>query len=259
MPIVRLKTALIACLYGAVLAVPGLFAFGGAARATPVNLVSNGDFSSTSLSGAGGFLCANTGGSSCTSQLGSWTSTCATYGCTGTSTPSSILFAGSNGSAWNGGFGLYWSGIGNAPLGGNAVAIDGDPTYSGALSQSISGLKIGDTYSLQFYQAASQQIGLSGATTEQWKVSLGGGTAQTSDLMSTPSQGAHAWMQETMTFVATSVTETLQFLALGTPQGEPPVVILGDVSLTDVPEPGVFATLAVGLLALFTIRRRRAA
>ena len=252
-----------AWLHAAGLAMLVLCALATPAAADTLNLVQNGTFTQTTVSGsAGGFLCANTGGNVCKSQVTNWVGTCATLGCTGTSTPSSVLFAGTNGAAWNGGFGLYWSGIGDPPLGGNTLAIDGDPTYSSVLSQSVGGLNVGQTYVLQFYQAASQQVGLSGATTEQWSVNLGGGTAQTSALMRTASQSATGWQQVTMTFVATAASEVLKFVALGTPSGEPPVCLLGDVSLdaslgTSVPEPMTLALMGAGVLCLGLVRQAR--
>ena len=248
-----------AWLCAAVLMLLALCAPAKPAQADPINLVQNGTFTQTTVSGAtGGFLCNNSGGSVCNSQVTDWAGTCSGYGCTGTSTPSSVLFAGTNGSAWNGGFGLYWSGIGDPPLGGNTIAIDGDSHYTSILSQSIAGLNVGQTYILQFYQAASQQVGLSGATTEQWQVSLGGGGTQISALMSTPSRSATGWQQVTMSFVASAASEVLQFVALGTPSGEPPVCLLGDVSLVvSVPEPATLVMVAAGVLGVLTLRRRR--
>ena len=258
MPCFRPPRRLLAVAYLASLATPALMALSGPASADTVNLVTNGTFSTTSLSGTGGFLCANTGGSTCASQVASWSATCATGGCAGTATPSSVLFAGSNGSAWNGGYGLYWSGIGDAPLGGNAIGIDGDPHYTSVLSQSVSGLKVGETYLLQFYQAASQQIGLSGKTTEQWSVSLGGGTSQVSALQNTASQSASPWMSVAMRFVANATSETLQFVALGTPSGEPPVVLLSDVSMVDIPEPAGLGLVMAAVLGFVALRRKAA-
>jgi hypothetical protein len=230
---------------------------GGPARATSMNLVTDGTFVATKVSSPGGFLCANTGGSTCNSNLTDWNATCSSGGCTGTASPSSILFAGTNGSAWNGGYGLTWSGIGNAPTGGNVVAIDGGTSYDSTLSQTINGLVVGHVYLLQFYQAATQQIGETGATTEQWQVTLGG-TTQTSALQNTPSQGAHPWEIVNLDFVATSTSELLSFFALGSPSNEPPVSLLADVSLQDIPEPASLALVGCGVLALGLVSRRRA-
>ena len=257
----RRNTPTLAWLCAAGFALLALCALPATAAAGPVNLVQNGTFTQTTVSGAtGGFLCNNSGGSVCTSQVTGWSATCSSGGCTGTSSPSSVMFAGTNGSAWNGGLGLYWSGIGDPPLGGNTIGIDGDSNYTSILSQSIAGLNVGQTYMLQFYQAASQQVGLSGATTEMWQVSLGGGVSQVSPVQNTPSKGASGWQQVTMSFVASATSEVLQFVALGTPAGEPPVCLLGDVSLaasaSTVPEPASLAMVGAGLLGFLVFRRR---
>ena len=255
------RTPALAWLYAAGFALLALCTLAGPAAAGPINLVQNGDFTQTTVSGAaGGYLCNISGGSACTSQVTGWSATCSSGGCTGTKSPSSVMFAGTSGSAWNGGVGLYWSGIGDPPLGGNTIGIDGDSNYTSILSQSIAGLNVGQTYMLQFYQAASQQIGLSGATTEKWQVSLGGGVAQMSPVQNTPSKGASGWQQVTMSFVASATSEVLQFVALGTPTGEPPVCLLGDVSLaasvSAVPEPASLAMVGAGLLGFLVFRRR---
>jgi hypothetical protein len=232
------------------------------AQADPLNLVQNGDFTATSVTGAGGYLCVNSG-SSCSSQLTDWSATCSSGGCSGNLSPSSILIG--NASAFNSAYpspGLYWSGSITPPSGGNAVAIDGDPKYTSVLSQVVTGLTVGQTYELQFYQASSMEQSFSGATTEQWAVSLGG-TTQDSTLMNTASQSSTPWTQQTLTFVASAVTETLQFASLGTPAGEPPVALLGDVDLfvasqstQSVPEPVSAALLGAGLLGVVVARRR---
>ena len=56
--------------------------------------------------------------------------------------------------------------------------MDGNPTFETSFNQVISGLTAGMTYTLSFWQAAGQQQGFSGATTEQWKIFLAaaGGT-----------------------------------------------------------------------------------
>jgi len=55
----------------------------------------------------------------------------------------------------------------------NVVESDGNPTYNSSFYQTLTGLTVGENYSLSFYQAASQQSGFSGATTNQWIVGLG--------------------------------------------------------------------------------------
>src|ERR1035438_9852604 len=59
------------------------------------------------------------------------------------------------------------------PGGYNEVEADGNPSFESGFNYSVSGLTIGTTYTLSFYQAASQQTTFVGATTEQWIVSLG--------------------------------------------------------------------------------------
>ena len=224
-------------------------------------LITDGTFVATSLS-AGGFLCANGSGvgNTCTSNLTDWSGTCSPSSCVGTSTPGSLLFKGTTDavvSAWNGGLGLYPT-ILNPPGGGNVVAIDGGAPYASSIFQKVSGLSIGDRYSLTFYQGAAQQEGMSGATTEQWQVTFGSST-KSSTLMNNASEGVVGWGQQTMTFIATSTSETLTFLAVGTPSGEPPVVLLADVAMSDIPEPASLVLVGGGLLALAVARRRASA
>jgi hypothetical protein len=225
----------------------------------------NGNFTlvANGVTSPGAHICQNGSsvGSTCTSNVTDWTATCSAEGCAGTSSPGSILFNGTGGSGWNGNtgytsyLGLYGT-VQNAPTGGNAIAIDGDSSYSQKLSQTISGLVPGNTYALGFYQGAAQQKGTTGPTTEQWQVSLGSQTIE-STLMSNPSQGYTPWMPQILNFTATNSSEVLSFLAQGTPAGEPPVVLLSNVSLTAVPEPVSLSILGIPLVAVVAARRRR--
>ena len=236
----------------------GLVALGSLTFATAAyaDLVQNGGFETTTLSSPGGYICKT--GTTCVSNVANWTSSCNSHCGTG-ATVASLLFAGTNGSAFNGGNGL-WA-VADSTPGGNYIAIDGDPIYRAPLSQTITGLVMGDTYTLQFYQAAAQQHGTNGATTEQWQVSLGAST-QFSTLMSIPSHSFKAWALESMTFVAEGTTQVLTFLAVGTPGGDPPVVLLDGVSLIDatVPEPGTLSLMVAGLFGMGSaVRLRRKA
>lgn len=227
------------------------------------DLITDGNFLDYSnLSGAGGYVCGGSSASSCVSNLTYWAATCSqaagTTGCDTSATPSSLLINPTTGSAWNGNRGLWAY---TAPSGadtGNTIAIDGDSNYSTKISQSISGLQIGDRYQLTFYQAAAQQQGLTGATTENWVVAFGG-SSQTSATMHNASEGFVAWNLVTMNFIATATTETLSFTAIGTPSGEPPICLLSDAALYDIAEPEYLTLGGAGLLLWWRARQRRTA
>ncbi len=133
----------------------------------------------------------------------------------------------------------------NTPLGGNFIEADGTTGLSSPLTQTINTLIAGDSYTLFFYQAAGQQLGdaFAGPTTEQWQVSLGSSPSQSSTLMSDPAGGVIPWQSQTMTFTATSSSELLSFVPIGT--GLPPIVFLGNPDLeANVPEPSACLLLA---------------
>jgi hypothetical protein len=226
----------------------------GPAVAGP-NLVQNGQFLSTTLSSPGGYVC-NTVSSSCVSTVTGWGADCSAQGvCGNGGTPLSLLFAGTGGVAFNSFNGLNVT-LPDSPGGGNIIGDDGDVNYRAPLFQTISGLTVGATYNLSFYQAAAQQGSYDSDTGELWQVSLGGDLLN-SALMLTPGGQFTAWNLQSMTFVATSTSELLNFLSLGMPAGEPPVALLADVSLTAAPEPRTIAVLSVGLLGLLTVARLR--
>lgn len=136
----------------------------------------------------------------------------------------------------------------SSPDGGNFVAADG-AFQVGAISQTINGLIVGQHYELGFWWGGAQQSGFSGATTEQWRVSLGSQTQSTA-VVDDPSHGFTGWMYQTFNFTATSTSELLSFLAVGTPTGEPPFVLLDGVSLNEAPEPGSLPLMFGGLLLI---------
>ena len=143
----------------------------------------------------------------------------------------------------------------SSPLGGNYVAADGAYEVQ-SIDQVINGLVIGQQYSLGFYYAGAQQHGYTGATTEQWVVSLGSETYSTPVLQNLD-HGFTGWRHQDVTFTATSAQETLSFLAVGTPDGEPPFSLLDGVGMATTPEPGSFALLLTGAVAVGGLVRRR--
>lgn len=142
-----------------------------------------------------------------------------------------------------------------SPTGGNFVGADG--AYGVApITQTINGLATGSTYALSFAWAGAQQTGYTGATTEQWQVTLGTSTQNTS-VVGIASTGFSGWMNQTFNFVATSSSEVLSFLANGTPNGVPPFALLSNVSLTKVPEPASVTLMITAIAGLIGIARRR--
>jgi len=153
---------------------------------------------------------------------------------------------------------------GVSPAGGNFLANDSAPTYQVSMTQNISGLYVGEQYILTFYQAGAQQIGYVGATTDQWRVTFGPcappntNCQNTSMLMNVAQQSDYPWNKVTMIFRPSLTTQTLSFLALGTPDANPPFALLDGVSLFRVPEPASLGLMAFGMAGIAALRRRRA-
>jgi PEP-CTERM motif-containing protein len=190
-----------------------------------------------------------------------------------------LIFVDAPGTADNGSYLSVYGPFPNSPVAGNFVEADGNPMFESGFNQVITGLTIGQTYTLSFYQAAGQQQGFSGATTEQWAVSLGTGslgingagnpadltdaTADTvlTNLMSTPSGGVSPWQYVTVNLTADSTTDTLSFLAWGdggSTVNLPPIVFLAGVDAPDVlPEPASLALFGIGLAGFIASGMRR--
>jgi hypothetical protein len=136
----------------------------------------------------------------------------------------------------------------SSPAGGNYIASDSD-FQQGAVSQMIDGLNAGASYTLGFWWAGAQQAGFSGSSTAQWDVSFGSETQDTA-VLNTPSEGFTGWQYQTLTFTADATSDLLSFLAVGTPGGVPPFVLLDGVSLDPVPEaaPSLLLLTVLGLL-----------
>jgi len=239
---------------GAAMAMVGLTAaFAGGASAA--NLVQNGDFNSP---GAGA------------AQLLSFGSTFVTNWTNQDQYTGYIPQGQTADQSWQGLLGSAGPGYGVnnglvAPPSGNAqMVIDGTNGFGpgggyGYIEQSIGGLVSGQTYTLTFWQAGSQEYTVSGDQSEYFQVSLGD-QSWNSASMFVPSQGFAAWNQFSTTFTWDGVGNALQIAAVGS--GEPAFALLADVSLTGgVPEASTWAMIVAGFagLGLLARGRRRAA
>lgn len=143
-----------------------------------------------------------------------------------------------------------------SPNGNNYLAVDADPSFVGPNSINQMIPTSTGSYVLNFDYAAAQYTDETGKTQDAWQVSLGGkvvggvvtggtvligpgsstlnGKTTTTPVLSIPSQGFSGWKTDTVNFAVPTgspVSELLSFLAVGTPAGLPPAVLLDSVSI----------------------------
>jgi hypothetical protein len=245
-------------LAGSIIAV-GIMAFAPDSHAgTVVQYVTNGNFSALATPGGAAYEVDTQAGTS--TDITGWTSTGynfiftpGTATSTGAYSPQYSNYLSLWGAA-NIGTGVTNTWNGNSPEGGNFIGADG-AFEVGAITQSITGLTIGTTYLLTFEWAGAQQHGYNGATSEGWQACLGS-TCNGTGMLNNSSNGFTGWHNASFAFKASAATETLSFLAAGTPSGEPPFSLLDNVSLTqDLPEPRTLALMGASLAGLIAARR----
>lgn len=175
-----------------------------------------------------------------------------------------ILRGSQDGTPWD----VKYPVTASSPAGGNFFGSDG--IYpSASLSQTVTGLQVGQEYTLSFWSAGATLLtgGGTGKNSSSWAVSL---TGKTTDVKTTVSNGSYSavggnssWVQTLINFTASASSEVLSFTALG--NGSPPMSLLDGVSVMAghnvvpaVPEPEQWAMLGAGLLVLgLRLRGRR--
>lgn len=146
--------------------------------------------------------------------------------------------------------------------GGNFVGLDADPKIASAIAQTIAGLTIGAQYQLKYSWAASQLQSATGITLNDYvHVTFGSAAADSvNKVASNPSAGFSGWFNETVTFTATTTSQTLTFLSKSDSTSLPPFILLDGITLYHVvPEPGTIGLVGagLGLVALAGARRRK--
>lgn len=84
-----------------------------------------------------------------------------------------------------------------------------------------------------------------------------GDETHTTLVLSNLNHGFTRWRKTTLSFIVTSFTEVLSFLALGAPSGVPPFSLLDGISINEVPEPASLALMGTGLGIAGLLSRRR--
>jgi hypothetical protein len=176
----------------------------------------------------------------------------------------------------------YGNPVGNVK--GNYVEADGNPSFESGFNYTVTGLTVGQTYSLSFYQGASQQTTFNGATTNRWIVSLAtvglsicnncgpidpifgqtstyfstdpNASIAQSQLMNVPNHGTVGWQYVSVKLKANATTDLLSFLAWGdngSTVNLPPIAFLSGVDSPpglSTPEPATWAMMGLGFLGL---------
>jgi hypothetical protein len=236
-------------------ALAGLMAFVSGASAA--NLVQNGDFNSPGASAAQLLSFGNT-------FVTGWTNQDQYTGYIPQGQTADQSWQGLYGSAGPG-YGVD-NGLVGPPSGNAQLVIDGTNGFGpgggyGYVEQTISGLVSGQTYTLSFWQAGSQEYSVTGDQTEFFQVSLGD-QSWDSPTMNVPSQGFAPWAEYSTTFTWDGIGNALKIAAVGS--GEPSFALLADVSLTGggtaAPEASTWAMIVAGFAGLgFVARARRKA
>ncbi|MBV8123781.1 MAG: PEP-CTERM sorting domain-containing protein [Burkholderiaceae bacterium] len=146
--------------------------------------------------------------------------------------------------------------------GGNVLGTWYVSQQNDVISQNISGLTVGKSYTVSFYEAAdNRSTSTYTPGSMYWNVSLGSSSANSTAIATPGASAASGWTQVSLNFVASSATEALTFAAKSTSAVAPePLLLLDGVSLAQaVPEPSTSAMMLAGVAIVGSLVRRRQA
>lgn len=161
------------------------------------------------------------------------------------------------------------NGLAGSPNGGNFIALASGASYRGTgISQNLTGLTAGETYTVTFEWAVAQDFIASGFMSASVTLQLGGGPSQSTSSITIPNKGFSGWSNESFNFIAGGSTETLTIVAEGPDSGLGAIVLLDNVQASlstpptppaAVPEPGTVGLFACALAGAGAFRLRRRA
>ncbi len=220
-------------------------AFAQVANSTPGNLVVNGSMDFVDASGNPSAQGGNHAAGDASAQLTGW----------------AFLNTGATAEYW-----VSFQGQASAD-GGSYLGVQDLDTFLPrvnvkGVTQTISGLTVGDTYSLSFWSMSNHD---GNGFLQDWQVTFGGQSATGQQTTPNADNLTGTWVQSSMSFTASSTSQALTFLAQYLPGSVPEMlnldgVVLKDVSVSAVPEPSSWAMLLAalgGVLAVARLRRSR--